>query len=630
MPPVTRKVLMVAALCSLPILIVWGTIGTSLEPAEFTFCNGTEVKSFDPAIVTGQPEGRIMNCFFERLVNWHPETLEPTPGVAESWEISADGLTYTFHLRDDAKWSDDTPLTAEDFAYSFRRLLGPRTASEYAMLGWHIKNGEKYSLGGKRLSPGDPVEVELNLPEDATNSLRGELLRGTLVSVDNQADSERREFVVEIDGRQQRFKPIDDQGATKPEPEGMRWCRQVLLDFREVGVRVIDAATFEITLENPAPYFLQLVGFYPFSPVNRRCVETFGNPLWAKDKNFVGNGAYVPLFRRLRDRIRMVKSPTYWNRDNVAIEVVDALAVDSGNTALNLFLTGEVDWIETVPPESLRILLKQDPPVREINPQPYMSTYFYLINTTRKPLDDVRVRRALSLALDREEICEKVMAAGEVPAYALVPPGMEGFNNQRCSPRDVEQAQQLLAEAGYPGGRGFPRMDILYNTDESHQTVAELIRSQWQRALGIQVKTRNEEWASYNSSQRQMSYNICRRGWVGDYLDPYTFLSLYETDGENNNTGFSNAEYDRLLKQATREPDPDKRFRILEQCERILMDELPILPLYFYVSKNMVKTHVRGFYNNLQDMHPVQSMWIDRESGTNEFMRLPQPAAEAP
>lgn len=605
-------------------LIVWTALGTSLPPADFTFSNGTEVKSFDPAIVTGQPEGRILNCLFERLVNWHPKTLEPIPGVAKDWEISSDGKNYTFFLREDAEWSDGSPVTAEDFEYSIRRFLDPRTASEYAMLAWHIKNGRRYSQGGGGIKAGDSVEVELNLPEGATNTLRGEILHGTLVSIENEDNLEERKFLVKIAGKEILFDPIDDVEATETEPEpGTRWCRQVLLDFNEVGVKVDPKKPYELklTLENSAPYFLQLIGFYPFSPVNRKCVETYGTPGWTKDKNIVCNGPYMVEFRRIRDRTRMVKNPHYWNRDEVRIEVVDALAVDSINTALNLFMTDKVDWINTVPPAALRILLEEDPPRDDLNPSPYLSCYFYMVNTTRKPLDDLRVRRALSLALDREEIAQDILAAGEVPAYSLVPPGIQGYQSQECEKQNIEEAQRLLAEAGFPDGKGFPRIDILYNTEESHKIIAELIRSQWKKNLGIQVKTRNEEWQSYNSSQRQMKYNLCRRGWIGDYVDPYTFLELYESGGEQNNTGFSNSEYDRLLKESAKEQDAAKRLVLLQRAERILMDELPIIPLYYYVSKNMVKPHVRGFYNNLQDMHPVSAMWIDRESdGPNEFM----------
>ena len=605
------------------VAVVFGaTMSSGLPPADFTFCNGTEVKSFDPAIVSGNPEQNILNCLFERLTQWDPETLEPMPGVAESWEISDDQLTYTFHLRDDALWSDGLPVTADDFYYAWRRFLGPRTAAEYAVLAWYIKNAHSYSRGGSGISPGDAVEVELNLPVDAINTLRGELLHGELISIENADDPESRTFLVEIDGRQQQFIPVDDQDAVDEPPADGHWCRQVLLDFREVGVKVLNSQTLEVTLESPTPYFLQLVGYYPFSPVNRQCVETHGTPQWTKPGNIVSNGPFTVEFRRIRDRIRMRKSATYWNRDAVRLNVVDALAVDSTSTALNLFMTGKTDWIQTAPPAALRILLSQKPPRNDINPAPFLGNYYYMINTTRKPLNDVRVRQALSLALDREEICTKIMAAGEMPAYSLVPPGMEQYQGEQCASRDSEKARRLLAEAGYPDGKGFPRMDILYNTEESHQTIAELIRKQWQRELGIQIKTRNEEWASYLSSHRQMKYNISRRGWIGDYADPSTFLDMMVTGGEQNNTGWSNAEYDRLIAAAARETDPVKRMDIFRQSERILMDELPILPIYFYVSKNMVQPYVRGFYNNIQDVHPVWAMWIDHElEGPNELMR---------
>jgi oligopeptide transport system substrate-binding protein len=232
------------------------------------------------------------------------------------------------------------------------------------------------------------------------------------------------------------------------------------------------------------------------------------------------------------------------------------------------------------------------------------------------------VRKALSLALNREEITKRLLPAGELPSYSLVPPGIPGYVQQKCAPEDPDEARRLLAEAGYPEGRGFPRIDILYNSHESHQAIAELMRKQWQRELGITVRTRNEEWASYLSSLQQQQFNIARRGWIADYNDPNTFIDMFVTGGEQNNTGWSNAEYDKLVKEASYELDPDKRFRMLAQAERILMDELPILPVYSYVSKNMVQPHIRGFYNNARDDHPVSSLWIDPDQeGPNEFLR---------
>jgi oligopeptide transport system substrate-binding protein len=265
--------------------------------------------------------------------------------------------------------------------------------------------------------------------------------------------------------------------------------------------------------------------------------------------------------------------------------------------------------------------LKSEPRRNDLNPAPQLSTYFYLLNTTRAPLDDVRIRQALSMAINRDEITRVATGAGEFPALSLVPPSLPGYEQQKCEPYNPDRARKILADAGYPDGRGVPRLEIHYNTDQQHQAVAELVRKQWQRELGIVVSLRNEEWGSAQNTQQQMGFLISRRTWGGDYLDPNTFLDMYVTGGENNNTGYSNAEYDRLIAEAAKEPDESKRTKMLERAERILMDELPIIPLYFYVSRNMVRPQVRGFYNNLQDTHPLNALWIDPDVNPND----PQP-----
>jgi oligopeptide transport system substrate-binding protein len=395
----------------------------------------------------------------------------------------------------------------------------------------------------------------------------------------------------------------------------------VLLDFREVGVRAIDDRTLEIQLENPTPYFLELLAFYPLAPVHRGCLERYGNPDWKRPENIITNGAFRLAQRRIRDRIRLVKSNTYWDRDNVRTNVIDALSIDDRTTGLNLYLTGKCDWMTQPPPNAIRELLAQKPPRNDINPYAQLTTYFYLLNTTRPPFNDVRVRRALSLALDREEITRVATAAGELPAYSLVPPQMPGYRQQPCPPRNPDEARRLLAEAGYPNGIGCPTLEIHYNTDQVHQSVAELARKQWQRELGITVTLRNEEWATAQATIREMKFMLARRSWIGDYLDPNTFLDMFVTEGPNNATGFSNAEYDRLIAAAAREPDEGKRMQMLEQAERILMDEMPILPIYYYVSRNLVKPYVRGWYNNLQDSHHLRAIWIDHTVDSNN----PQP-----
>jgi len=613
--------LIVMFICGLA-AVGWAVYGSRLPPADFTFVNETEVATVDPALITGQPEGRIALAIFEGLTRLRASDNSAEPGVAERWEISDDGRTYTFHLRDDARWSNGDPVMASDCLYSIRRLIAPETFSRYAYQGWYIVNAKRYTLSRSSLVPGDKVEVELNPPGSSSNTVRGDLQFGTLVRMEPggtaKAESSSIEnpiIVVKIDGQERRFQAADDGESL---PSGVEHCRQVLLDFREVGVRAIDDHTVEIRLENPTPYFLQLLAFYPFAFVHQGCVEEYGSPAWTRQENIVGNGAFRLVKRRLRDRIRLQRNEHYWDRENVRLNVVDALSVDNRTTALNLYMTGITDWVPVPPAEVLREVLKRSPPPNDVNPSPQLTTYFYLLNTTRPPLDDKRVRQALSMAVDRDEITRVATGAGETPAYSLVPPSMPDYQEQRCEPRNPDAARKLLIEAGYPEGRGFPKIEILYNTDQAHQAIAELLRKQWQRELGITASLRNEEWGSFQDAQQQMTFTVSRRAWVADYIDPNSYLDMYVTDGENNNTGFSNSGYDKLIADAAREPDKTKRIEILESAERLLMEEMPIIPIYYYVSRNMVRPRVRGLYNTLQDMHPLHAVWIDPEVDEND------------
>ncbi len=418
----------------------WAVSFGSNEPADFTFCNATEIKSVDPAIVTGQPEGRIIRAILEGLVKWHPQTLEPMPGVAENvvwndkanrWDcVSDDGLVYTFKLRRDALWSNGEPVTSGDFVYSYRRFLNPTIKNQYATLLYYVVNGEKYHRPSL-LKPGDRVEVELK--RDGENSLSGRsgpVLKGKLVAL--QQHDGNRLYVVDVDGKRERFQ-IDAAADS-----GARDCQLVLLDFDEVGIHALDDRTLRITLKHRTPYFLSLLGFYPLFPVNQRCVETYGYPVWTRPENIVTNGPYLLHTRRIRDRIRLVKNPKYWNRENVRLDVIDALAVESYVTMLNMYEAGQVDWIPAVPQAMVEELLARErrrPPgaVREFNPAPMLQVYFYLVNVKRPPLNDYRVRQALSLALDRQEIVETATKAGEVAAHSLVPPGIEGYEQATCA-----------------------------------------------------------------------------------------------------------------------------------------------------------------------------------------------------
>jgi oligopeptide transport system substrate-binding protein len=611
--------------------VTWAVRRSQLPPADFTFGNETEVASVDPALITGIPEARMVYSLFEGLCRPRPQDFLPEAGVAEKWEISDDGLIYTFHLRNNALWSNSEPVTAHDFYYSIRRILDPLTACRYSYQAWYIANAKRYNLGGGNLKPGDPVEIELIPSSDLPNTVRGELLHGKLTrselseaeTKDESSAGRNRVYVVQIDGKERRFQAASIQYALKP---GSERCRQVLLDFREVGVKVIDDRTFQIRLTDRTPYFLDLVAFHCFAAVNQKCLEKYGSPDWTHPDHIVTNGAFNLVTRRLRDRIRLKRSDTYWDREHVRLNVVDALSVDDRTTALNLYMTGMSDWCTVPPVEVIREFMKQKPPRNDFNPAPQLTTYYYLLNNTRPPLDDKRVRQALSLATDREEITRVATGAGEVPALSLVPPAMPHYKPQQCTPPNPTAARKLLAEAGFPDGKGFPKLEILYNNDQQHQAIAELLRKQWQNTLGITASLRAEEWASFQDSQQQLKYLVARRAWVGDYVDPNTYLDMFITNGENNCTGFSNAQYDKLIADAAHEPDKAKRIEILERAERLLMDEMPIIPIYYYVSRNVVRPRVRGFYNNLQDMHPLNAIWIDPNVDEhapfpNEYMR---------
>jgi oligopeptide transport system substrate-binding protein len=596
----------------------------TLPPANYTFVNGTEIKTVDPATATGVPEGRIIREIFEGLCGWHPADLHPIPGVAKSWDISADKKTYTFHLRKNARWTDGTPVTAEDFVYSWRRFLHPATAAEYSYEMWYIVNAERFTK--QQVQVGDVVEIELPKSADNTDTDRpfapGKIIKGKLLSIDpsdappngdnavepgeSEAGSGDLAYLVAVDGVPRRF----HRGGLRA--EDYVW---LLPDFDTVGIKSLDVHTLEVKLKHPVPYFLDLTGFYPFAPVNRRCVESYSNTDWTKPENIVSNGPFQLEMRRVRDRIRLVKSPTYWDRDNVRLEIVDALAVESLTTGLNLYLTNQADWIEYVPNAVVKDLIAQKRP--DFKPAPYITTYFYRLNVTRPPLNNPLVRRALNLATNKRDIVERVTMAGQQPARSMVPPVIEDRSHYKPALTDdfnPERARQLLAEAGYPDGKGFPTIAIDYNTNDTHKSIAELLQFQWKKHLGIQVELRALEWQAYLQNQQALQYDLSRSGWVGDYPDPNTFLGLWTSDSGNNKTGWANAQYDALIQKAQFEADEQKRNEFFREAERILMDELPVIPVYFYVSTSMVKPYVRGYFPNFHDLHPLRDVWIDEQA----------------
>jgi oligopeptide transport system substrate-binding protein len=504
------------------------------SPADLTIINNVEPESLDPAIITGQPDGRVVGGLFEGLTRLDPQTARPIPAIAERWEISPDGLTYTFHLRTNALWSTGEPIRADDVVYSWIRVLNPLTASDYAGQLFYVKNGEEFNAG-----------------------------------------------------------KIKDPSL--------------------VGVHVLDPFTLRVELNHPTAFFLDLCAFQTLCIVPRQTIEKYGDR-WLMARPLPCSGAYELAFWRLNDKIRLRKNTNYWDAANTQSEIIDLLPVGTPNGALNLYTHGQADIVwdkELVPSELVDVLLKR-PDFHTFN---YLGTYFMRFNVTKKPFDDPRVRRALGLAIDRERIVKKITRAGEQPATHLVPNGTANYSAPDGSGYDPVLAKKLIAEAGYPDGKGFPRFSYMYNaaaggSAKVHENIAIELQQMWRDTLGINMELRQLEWKVYLSAQSHLDYDLSRSSWIGDYNDAQTFLGMFTSTDGNNRTGWKNPRYDALITEANEQPDLVKRANTFRQAETLLVqDEAPIVPMFFYVGINYFDTNkIQGIYENILDVHPLQAI----------------------
>lgn len=532
-----------AALAGLAALAALVGREAALERADFVFVNGGEVSTLDPHAARGVPEGRVLRCLYEGLVTRTPGTLAPAPGVAASWEVSQDGLEYAFQLRPEARWSNGDALTAQDFVWSFLRVLDPETAAPFAYELYAIEGALDFAAGHDGASARDPAAV---------------------------------------------------------------------------GVRARDAHTLVVRLERPVAYFLDLLALPAFFPVHRASIEALREsdpalwqPRWARPGVLVTNGPFVLALRRPGDRMRLSRNEHYWGAREVAFDTIDALALAHWGTALSLYLSGEVDWIDGMLPASVVPQLRGR---EDFQRTPYLGTYFLRVNTTKPPLDDARVRRALALAIPRESICDSLLQAGQSPCTTIVPWGAIGdYVSPRSFEQDFHKARELLRKAGFgPGAQEFPPIALHYNTSEAHRDIAEVVAAAWRKELGIEVALENQEWKVYLDTQAQLDYDVSRSSWIADYADPIGFLQIFTTASENNRTGWSSAAFDALIvaAQAAR-PGPERNRRLAE-AEALLLEELPVLPVYSYVTQNLVRARLGGFQSNVLNEHsPRDFYWMD-------------------
>ena len=499
--------------------------------------NGTEPQSLDPHIATGVPEHHIISALMEGLIHKDGETLEPRPGVAESWDISDDERVYTFFLRKNARWSNGDPHNAHDYVWSWWRALQPALGNLYAYMYFPIANAKAY------------YEGEIN-------------------------------------------------------------------DFDQVGVKALDDYTLQVTLTEPIPYFLQLLDHYSTYPVHRATVEKFGTAdqrgtRWTYEGNIVGNGAFQLKEWKINRRITVERNPHYWNADNVRLNQVVFYPTENVTTEERMFRAGQLHY-SGIPSDKIEVYKAANDPSLRI--QPYLGIYFYRLNVEQPHLKDKRVRRALGMTINRDLLVSQITKGGQIPAYAITPPGTMGYYPESDLTFDPETAKQLLAEAGYPNGEGFPTTKILYNTSEGHRKIAVALQQMWKKHLNIDVTLLNQEWKVYLDTVSNRHYEIARAGWIGDYVDPNNFLDMFLCNGGNNRTNWCNSDYDQLiLEQVPKATSHQQRLALFKQAEKLLLDEMPVIPIYVYTSNNLVHPTLKNFGRNILNQANYREMYLEPE-----------------
>ena len=495
--------------------------------------NDDEPSTLDPQLAQGMPEMHILRDMFLGLVDEAPDA-SLIAGAAERWEISKDGLTYTFHLRD-GKWSDGTAVTAQDFVYAWQRALDPAVGSKYAFFLYPIKNAKTINEGNAEVAA--------------------------------------------------------------------------------LGAEAIDARTLKVQLENPTPYFLGMLTNAVAYPVPKAVVEKHQKE-WTRPENIVSNGAFTLQEWQPQARLVLAKAPHYFNADQVSLDKVIYYPTQP-NAALQRYRAGELDFTSDVPVEQLKWVRENLP--QELHTHSQLGVFYYGFNLTKPPFkDNIKLREALTLAVEREPIVKNITGSGEEPAYSFVVPGVDNYGASyrpayADMPREerIARAKQLYAEAGY--GKDNPlKVELLYNTNENNQKISVAIAAMWKQTLGVKTELINKEWKTYLSDRRSYNTQVFRGSWLGDYNDANTFLDLFVSGGGSNTVGLADPEFDALIAQAAQTQDMGKRSEILHQAEKRLIDNFSLIPVYYFVSKHMVKPYVSGYEANVMDHWQSKYLKVNR------------------
>ncbi|WP_145541890.1 peptide ABC transporter substrate-binding protein [Yersinia alsatica] len=492
-----------------------------------------EPASLDPMKAVGLIEAQVARDLFEGLVNQdaHGQII---PGVAAKWQ-TADNQTYIFTLRKDAKWSNGEPVTAQDFVYSWRRLVDPKSLSPFA---WF---------------------AELAGMENAQQIIAGKMPPETL------------------------------------------------------GVSAVDKYTLKVKLSKPVPYFPSLTANFSLFPVPATVIEKYGND-WTKVGNLVGNGAFKLQDRVVNEKLVLVPNDHYWDHAHTVLTKVTFIPINQEANATKRYQSGDIDITESFPKNLYQKLLKDIP--GQVYTPDQLGTYYYAFNTQRAPTNDVRVRKALSYAIDRKIIAEKVLGTGEKPAYHFTPDVTAGYHpvanllQQQDQEELNAQAKALLHAAGYGPDKPL-KLSLLYNTSDNNQKLAIAIASMWKKTLGVDVNMINQEWKTYIDSRNTGNFDVVRASWVGDYNEPSTFLSLLTSTHSGNIAKFNSADYDRLLSEAGKQTNPKALSDDYNKAEQIIAEQVPIAPIYQFTNGRLIKPWVKGYpITNPEDVAYSHTMYI--------------------
>jgi len=586
---------------------------TPPEGQEMRYISGPEPQSLDPQIGTGQPESRIYNALYDALADYHPQTNQPLPSLATHWEANSDNSEFVFHLRESARWSDGDPIRAEDFVYSWRRGLSPELAAPNAYMAYYIKYAAAYNA----------AEVFVRDPHTGRYVVIDEIGSPVLEEPADE-DSDLTPFRRLMVGLPRVTLPGDANGQRRALDADPKLATIVAgkelvpVTAEDIGVEEVDPLTLRVTLVQSVPFFPGLTTHQFLRPVPEQAVEAHGID-WTDLDNIVTSGSHHLSEYRPYDKLVVTKSPTYWDRDRVRLEKITFYIMEDATTMMNLYKAGEVDALynHTVPIAWLDMIR----PLADYMDAPENTIEYYVFNTTKPPMDDVRVRKAFNAAIDKRALAE-FKGTGK-PLAAFTPEGLyPGYPQAEGDPFDVESARRLLAEAGYADASGeydpstFPvrQVQLTYNTNENNRQVAEFVQAQWRQNLGLTIPLKNLEWQAYLDDTRTLDFNgIARRGWVGDYLDPYTFLDLFATRTGNNGSGWFDPRFVAKLEAANREQDPLERYRLLAEAEAMILEAQPVIPLLTPSTSWVKKPYVKGMYPNPITQIPWKYVYIEHD-----------------